>query len=165
VTPPAGPTRRGLLVGGLAAGTALGGAAPGVEAAGVDALGRLLTLEQRLAAAYRAALERDAIDPALGARLLGHEREHVRGVEVALTALGGASPRGSVTPPEQGRALGGRREFARYALDLETEAVRGYVELLATLAAPKLLQPLGSIMACGAQHGVALRRVLGIQLL
>ena len=29
----------------------------------------------------------------------------------------------------------------------------------------RLLQPLGSIMACGAQHEVALRRVLGEDLL
>jgi hypothetical protein len=146
-------TRRGLLVGAVG------------QAAGPDALERLLGLEQRLADAYRAALERDAIDPALGRRLLGHEREHVRGVEAALASLGRGRPRASVTPPGHSRALAGRRAFARYALDLETQAVGGYAALLADLGAPELLQPLGSIMTCGAQHGVALRAVLGTALL
>ncbi len=40
-----------------------------------------------------------------------------------------------------------------------------YVALLSTLTAPKLLQPLGSIMTCGAQHEVALRAELGEPLL
>lgn len=160
-------TRRRLLSGGAAAKAALAAAGPAHSAApaGAEALERLLGLEDRLADAYRAALERDAIDPALGERLLAHEREHVRGVEAALASLGRSGPRASVTPPEQSRALTGRRPFARYALELETEAVHGYAALLADLRAPELLQPLGSIMTAGAQHGVALRQVLGIGLL
>ena len=39
------------------------------------------------------------------------------------------------------------------------------MEVLARLDAPGLLQPLGSIMTSGAQHQVALRRVLAEPLL
>ena len=133
--------------------------------AGGQPLERLLGLEQRLESAYRAALEREAIDPELGEALLAHEREHVRAVESALRTLGSGRPRASVTPPEQGLALGGRAEFARFAIGLERDAVAAYAELLATLRAPELLQPLGSIMAAGAQHEVALRQALGDKLL
>ena len=40
-----------------------------------------------------------------------------------------------------------------------------YVAVLSTLARAELLQPLGSIMTCGAQHEVALRAELGEPLL
>ena len=155
-----GFTRRALLAGG-----ALAVLAPPALAQGGDALEDILVREQRLEAAYRAALERDAIDPALGESLLAHEREHVRGVESALRTLGRGRPSAGVTPPEQNLALGSRGAFARYALGLEGETLAAYVTLLSTLAAPKLLQPLGSIMTCGAQHEVALRAELGEPLL
>jgi hypothetical protein len=158
-------TRRQVLLGGSAAALLGASGAGAAEPSGVEQLERLLSLEHRLEAAYRAALEREAIEPALGETLLEHEREHVRGVEQALRALGRRRPRATAPPPVLGTALAGRREFARFALDLEAETMAAYREILATLGAPKLLQPLGSIMACGAQHQVALRESLGLDLL
>jgi ferritin-like protein len=135
------------------------------QPSGVDQLERLLAFEHRLEAAYGAALERGAIDSPLGRTLLAQERDHVRGVELALKTLGRRGPQATVSPPVQGSALTGRRAFARFALALETQTVSAYVQVLATLDAPGLLQPLGSIMTAGAQHQVALRELLGEPLL
>jgi hypothetical protein len=135
------------------------------QPSGVDQLERLLAFEHRLEAAYGAALERGAIDSPLGRTLLAQERDHVRGVELALKTLGRRGPQATVSPPVQGSALTGRRAFARFALALETQTVGAYVQVLATLDAPGLLQPLGSIMTAGAQHQVALRELLGEPLL
>jgi Ferritin-like domain len=121
-------------------------------------LAGLLERERQLEAAYAAALERGAIEPRLGELLLGHEREHVRGLELALR--GRAAPQATPEPPSDGR-----RAFARAALDLERDTVAAYVEALGLLRDDRLLQPLGSIMACGAQHEVALRESLGQDLL
>jgi hypothetical protein len=137
--------------------------AAAAQASDVEQLGGLLTLERRLESAYRAALARDAIDPELGRTLLAHEREHVRGLEQALRGRGG--PRATVRPPRLGAALAGRPAFARYAIGLEQEAVRAYQDVLATFRTDRLLQPLGSIMASGAQHVVALRGAVGDELI
>jgi hypothetical protein len=156
-------TRRQIVAAAVGAAAVRAGRA-GAQATGADGLERLLALEHRLEAAYRAALDRGVIDPALGRSLSGQERDHVRGVEVALDTLGRRPPRPRVVPPRRA-ALAGRPAFARFALELESEAVAGYVEVLAGLDAPGLLQPLGSIMTSGAQHQVALRGVLGEPLL
>lgn len=157
-------TRRQIVVAALAAGVV--GARPGhAHASGVDQLDLVLSFEQRLEAAYRAALSRGAIDATLGRSLLAQEREHVRGVGLALEALGRRKPDEPVSPPPPGAALSARRPFARFALELESEAVGAYVRVLATLDAPDLLQPLGSIMTSGAQHQVALRGLLNEPLL
>jgi hypothetical protein len=148
-----------IWAGALSADPALG------QPSGVDQLERLLAFEQRLEAAYGAALERCAIDAPLGRSLLAQERKHVRGLELALQTLGRRGPQAAVSPPEQGSGLTGRRAFARFALALETQTVAAYAQVLATLDAPGLLQPLGSIMTSGAQHQVALREVLGEPLL
>ena len=86
-----------------------------------DQLERLLALERRLAAAYEAALARDAIDPALGRLLLGHEREHVRGPRAGArrTAPGAARRR-----RRPGLDFSSRPAFARSALDLERQDCR-----------------------------------------
>jgi rubrerythrin len=162
---PAGPSRRQALAGGAAA-LALALARPATAAppADVDQLERLLALEQRLESTYSAALARDAIEPRLGETLLGHEREHVRGLEQALRGRG-RSPRATVPPPRLGAALTSRPAFARFAIDLETETVRAYQEVLTTLRNDRLLLPLGSIMASGSQHLVALRQAAGEDLL
>lgn len=125
-----------------------------------DLLEELLATESRLIAIYEAAIRRDAIDAGLGERLLAQEREHARGIE---RALGGRSrnPVASVPPPALGAALRSREAFARFALDMETEATASYAAAAATLRNPKLRQPLGSIMACEAAHEVALRDALG----
>jgi hypothetical protein len=144
------------------AGGALTDRALAAEPSDADQLDRLLGLERRLAAAYEGALARDAIDPALGRLLLGHEREHIRGLE---QALGHARPRATAPAPKVGIDFGGRRAFARSALQLERETVDTYQDVLTSFHNDRLLQPLGSIMACGAQHEVALRQVLGEDLL
>ena len=152
-------SRRQVLIG--AGAGALGLAGP-AGAAGSDQLERLLGLERRLAAAYEAALSRDAIGRSLGELLLGHEREHIRGLE---QALGRAGPRATAPPPKVGVDFTTRRSFARSALELERETVDTYQDVLTTFHYDRLLQPLGSIMACGAQHEVALLGVLGEDLL
>jgi hypothetical protein len=164
-----GSRRRALTWGAaLAAGAALAltrPAAATAQTSDVDHLERLLALEQRLQSLYEAALQRDAIEPQLGETLLGHEREHVRGLEMALRARGRRSPRATVPPPRVGTAFAGRPAFARFAADLEAEAVGSYEEVLPILRSTRLLLPLGSIMASGAQHIVALRQAAGDDLL
>ena len=154
-------TRRDVLLG-VAAGLALAAPALAAEPADADQLERLLGLERRLAAAYEGALARDAIDPALGNLLLGHEREHIRGLE---QALGHARPRATAPAPKTGLDFANRRAFARSALELERTTVDTYQDVLTSFHNDRLLQPLGSIMACGAQHEVALRQVLGEDLI
>jgi ferritin-like protein len=130
-----------------------------------DAVARLLGFERRLEAAYAAALARDAIEPALGRRLLAHEHEHIRGLEQALGDLGRRGPRATAPAPTVGIDFASRHAFAASALQLEREAVDAYVDALIGFRDSHLVQPLGSIMACGAQHEVALRQVLGDSLL
>jgi hypothetical protein len=154
-------SRREVLVGAAVASLALSRSALAAEPADADQLARLLALERSLAAAYEAALARDAIEPALGKLLAGHEREHVRGLE---QALGRRAPAQADTP-QIALDFANRRTFAHSALELERTTVDTYRDVLTTFHNDRLLQPLGSIMACGAQHEVALRRVLGEDLL
>jgi rubrerythrin len=128
----------------------------------VELLEDLLAVEARQAAAYEAALRRDAIDAALGEELLEHEREHAAALERRLDTAE-RNPRASVPSPELTRALRSREEFARYALDLEDAAVAAYAEAAANIGDARLRQPLGSIMACEAAHRVALRDALGLR--
>jgi rubrerythrin len=129
------------------------------ERSDLDILEELLSTEARLIAIYEAGLRRDVIEPGLARRLLAQEREHVRGLEQALA--GRRNPRASVPPPALTQALRSRGAFARFALDMETEAVAAYVDAAATIRNPRLRQPLGSILACEAAHEVALRDLLG----
>jgi hypothetical protein len=153
--------RQALLAAGAGALTVDGPAAAAGET-DAEQLERLLGLERRLAAAYEAALAREAIDRALGELLLGHEREHIRGLE---QALGRSAPRAIAPPPKLGIDFTTRRTFARSALELERQTVDTYQDVLTRFHNDRLLQPLGSIMACGAQHEVALRQALGEDLL
>jgi hypothetical protein len=154
-------SRREVLVGAAVASVALSRSALAAEPSDADQLARLLALERQLAAAYEAALARDAIEPALGKLLLGHEREHIRGLEQAL----GRRIPAQAEAPSAHIDFASRRAFARSALELERGTVDTYRDVLTTFHNDRLLQPLGSIMACGAQHEVALRRVLGEDLL
>ena len=131
------------------------------ERSDVELLEDLLALEHRLQSAYEAALRRAAIAPELGRALRDQEREHVQALEKALAGAGPRNPRASVPAPELGAVLRDRDAFARFALDLEDEAVAAYAETAAAIRDPRLRQPLGSIMACEAAHGVALRDALG----
>jgi hypothetical protein len=157
-------SRRAALA--LAAGAGLARpAAAAAQPSDVDRLERLLALEQRLQSLYETALERGAVEPGLGETLLEHEREHIRGLEMALRARGRRSPRATVPPPQVGTAFASHPAFARFAIDVETETVGAYQEALTTLRNTRLLLPLGSIMASGAQHVVALRQAAGDELL
>lgn len=162
-------TRRRLL--GLAGAAAVlpaagalgwaGGAAAQAGRSDVELLESLLVHEQRLAAAYEAALRRDAIEPRLGETLLAHEREHLRGVGQALAGAGRRAPRADVRSPALGAALRARGAFARFALDLEGAAVAAYLEALPRLRDPGLRRALGSIMVCAGTHQGALRESIG----
>jgi hypothetical protein len=127
----------------------------------LELLEDLLAREHRLLSAYEAALRREAIEPELGAWLRDHEREHVGAIQRTLAARGRRNPRATVQPPELNAALRSRESFARYAIDLEGEAVAAYTEAAASIRDPGLRQPLGSIMACTAAHVVALRDSVG----
>jgi Ferritin-like domain len=156
--------RRQVL--GLAVGGTLVLARPAAaQTSDVDHLERLLALERQLQSLYEVALERDAVEPGLGKTLLEHEREHVRGLEMALRARGRRSPRATVPPPQVGSAFESRPAFARFAADLEADAVDAYEQVLPILRSTRLLLPLGSIMASGAQHVVALRQAAGDRLM
>jgi hypothetical protein len=128
-------------------------------AADVELLEDLLARERRLVSAYEAALRRDAIDTSLGELLLTHERKHVEALEQALAGRG--DPRASVPAPELTGALRGRRSFAEYMIDLEGEIVGIYAGAVPRIGDARLRQPLGSIMACGSAHVVALRESIG----
>jgi hypothetical protein len=148
-------SRRSLLL------AALGG----TTLSDADAVSRLLGFERRLEAAYSAALARDAIEPALGRRLLANESENIRGLEQALGDLGRRGPRATAPAPTVGIDFSSKRAFAASALQIEGKAVDAYVDVLTGFRDDHLVQPLASIMACGAQHEVALRQVLGDRLL
>jgi hypothetical protein len=128
------------------------------ERSDVELLRDLLTREHRLLSAYEAALRRDAIEPALGRVLAGHERAHVAAVEKALAGRG--DPVATVPAPDVAAALRDRRSFAEYARALEDETVGLYRDSVARIRDPRLRQPLGSIMVCGAAHVVALNNSL-----
>jgi Ferritin-like domain len=151
---------------GLAVGGTLVLARPAAaQTSDVDHLERLLALERGLQSLYEAAVERDAVEQGLGETLLEHEREHVRGLEMALRARGRSMPHATVPPPQVGTAFASRPAFARFAAELEAEAVDAYEQVLPILRSTRLLLPLGSIMASGAQHVVALRQAAGDHLM
>jgi rubrerythrin len=122
----------------------------------IELLEALLAHENRLVSAYEAALRRDAIETALGETLRDHEREHVRAIEQTLEGRG-RNPRASVPSPELTAAVRSRESFGRFAIDLEGRTVAAYTEAVPRIRDSRLRQPLGSIMACGAAHVVALR--------
>jgi rubrerythrin len=158
-------TRRGLLLAAGGAPLALASVAAAAPGSDLDVLERLLTRERRLEAAYDAALRRRALSEALALALRDQEREHARGLEMALAARGRRPPGSPKPDPRLAASLRSRAAFARYALGLEGRAVRAYVDAIAGLRDTRLPQPLGAIMASEAQHQVALRRFLGEPLL
>jgi hypothetical protein len=127
----------------------------------VELMEELLVREHALLSAYEAALKRDAIDAELGATLRDHERDHVRALEQSLPGGAARNPRASVPSAELEAALGGRESFARFAIAQEDDLAGRYAAALPRIRDARLRQPLGSIMACGAAHVVALREALG----
>jgi uncharacterized protein YigA (DUF484 family) len=131
----------------------------------VELLEDLLAREQRLLSAYEGALRRDAIDPALGETLRDHEREHVRALEQTLAGSARRNPRASVPSAELTAALRDRDSFAEFAMRLEDETRALCGEAAARMRDADLRRPLGSIMACGAAHVVALEDSVGSRFL
>jgi rubrerythrin len=127
----------------------------------VDVLEDLLATESRLIAMYEAGLRRNVIEPALARQLVAQEREHARALEKTLAGAGKRNPRATVPSPALTAALRDREAFARFALDMETEAAAGYVDACTTLRDGELRKALGSILACESAHAVALRQALG----
>jgi Ferritin-like domain len=158
-------TRRELVAGAAAVAIAAARPATAATLSDADQLERLLTLEGRLVDAYRLALERDAIERRLGERLLAQEREHVRALEEALRWAGRRAPHATVPLPQSGTAFSDPHTFARFALALERRTVSTYLDVLTTYRNRRVLQAIGSIMAADVQHEVALRDVLGTDLL
>jgi hypothetical protein len=158
-------TRRGLLVAAGVAPLALAAAAAAAPSSDLDILERLLARERRLEAAYDGALRRGVLDEKLAAALRDQEREHARGIEMALAARGRRATGAPEPDPRLAASVRSRNAFAGYALGLESRAVRAYVDALSSLRDPRLLQPLGAIMTSEAQHEVALRMSLGEPLL
>jgi hypothetical protein len=158
-------TRRAILAAGALA-AAPAATARAQPASDADLLEDLLALERRLASAYDAALARGVLGEELARRLRDQERVHARGLERALAERGRHTA--SQAQARDGglrRALRSRAAFGRYALALERRAVRAYVRG-AVEARDDLLRPsLGAILACEAEHEVALRVALGLPLL
>jgi hypothetical protein len=127
----------------------------------VDVLEDLLATEARLIAMYEAGLRRGVVDPALAQPALDQEHSHARALERTLARGGTRNPRASVPAPELTAALRSRGAFARYALDMESEATASYVDAAATIRDAGLRRALGSIVTCEAAHAVALRNSLG----
>jgi hypothetical protein len=158
-------TRRAILAAGALA-VAPAAAARAQPASDADLLEDLLALERRLAGAYDAALERGVLGAELARRLRDQERVHARGLERALDERG-RRPADHAPARDAGlrRALRSGTAFGRYALALERRAVRAYVRG-AVEGRDDLLRPsLGAILACEAEHEVALREALGLPLL
>jgi hypothetical protein len=158
-------TRRDLLAAAAAAPLALAASAAAAPRSDMEILQRLLRVERRLESAYEAALRRGALGERPGVALRDHEREHIRGIELALGARGWRAPRSFEPDPRLAASLRSRAAFGRYALGLEGRALAAYVDALASLGDTRLLQPLGAIMASEAQHRVALHESLGEPLL
>jgi hypothetical protein len=122
-----------------------------------DLVTGLLALERRLVALYDAGLERRLLDPDTARLLRDQEREHARGLEKALAGMGVRVPDAVITAPDLTR----REDFVAAALRLEDDAVAAYVDALAELRNPRLVQPLASIAASEGQHQVILRLLSG----
>jgi hypothetical protein len=126
----------------------------------VETLEELLAAEERLIAMYEAGLRRGVVAPAVARPILAEEREHARVLERELSG-GPRNPRASVPPPALTAALRDAGSFARFAVDMETEARAAYVDAAAAIGDAELRRGLGSILACESAHVVALRNSLG----
>ncbi len=149
----------------LGAVAALPAGARAQPASDASVLEELLVLEARLEAAYAAALRRGVLPRSVGQPLRDQEREHALGLRRALSARGGRAPASPRADAALARALRSPAAFGRYALRLEGRAVSAYVHAAAEVSDAGLRQPLGAILACEAQHEVALRERLGEPLL
>lgn len=165
-------TRKQLLGAGAAAGSSALLAACGGDSAPhrssrsqADALdlklvGSALDLENTVIAAYAAgdALLSGATRRA-GSAIVEQEHEHARRLRGLVGDLGGR-PNPPKTPEEYARAfprLRKRADALRFAIDLENNAVRYYLESLPHLSTPELRRLAASIATSEAEHAALLR--------
>ena len=154
-------TRRELLAGGALALPLLAPAADALAAARGDRqiVIAAIGLEQRAASLYDQAANDSSVPTklrALARHLRDQEREHADGLARALRGLGGRRP---LQPTEPGTPAPGTA-FGPFAIALENRLLAAYYDAMPRLRGG-LRQPLGSIMACEAQHLVVLRQALG----
>lgn len=153
-------TRR-ALVGGAAAGSLLlllgGGRRPAHAQLGQDTriIGELLRLEAEAAELYEAATEEGGVGGQAGEtlrRFAEQQREHI----AALGEIVGTRPSAPVLDPPAGR-----QDTLDRAVALEDELVGAYAEAHARLSDSALVTAGAGIMANHGQHLVALRDLLG----
>ncbi len=157
---PEGVDTRRALLGGAVAGSLLLLAGPRAARAQLDQEDRdilrgLLDRESRALALY----ERAAGDGALGGeagetmrRFAEHQQEHV---DALASALGGRQGATSANPPT------GRQAVLEAAVTAEDELVAAYFDAHARLADTALITLGAGVMANHGQHLVALRDLLG----
>ena len=161
--------RRELVLAGLAVAvpTLVAPRAASAQTDERELLRSLVGLEQEAAFAYRALAEGGRLGAAseLIRLFARQEQEHAEGLIAALRDTGGAAPPGPASEddvPGLPEALaGGRPAMARFAMALEERALAAYQDAVGTLRTPELLSTAAAIMACEAQHAVALRGALG----
>ncbi len=128
-------------------------------------LQKAITLERTAVLAYDDILDRDLLSARVArtARVLrGHEQEHVKVLETALTDLGGALP----AEPRAADVTGGGTDLAdvrdeagalAFLIALELAQVAAYHDAQSKLVEARLLQTTASIMGAEGQHLVVLR--------
>jgi rubrerythrin len=158
-----GVTRRRLLL----------AAAPAAPAGRlVTQLEALLRLEQATVLAYRHLAAHPQVDAHVAgtlSRFAAHEQAHVdaiaaalreRGVRPAKGASGLSATQRVLTAHGLRRRLGAVRsgdDIVRLAVEVEDLAARAYYRAVAKLQDPSLITTAAEILACEAQHAVALR--------
>ena len=166
---PRATRRKALLLGVAAAGGAVAaaGSAPTAMAQQRDEelVGGLLALEQIVAVAYEAAIERGLLERRLQlvTKLFrDQEREHVEALSSALRALGG-EPRAPADAADVPGLDGARtaKGILGVLIDLERKSIAAYYEAQQHLEDRRLLRTAASIMANEGQHGVVLRQAAG----
>jgi hypothetical protein len=175
---PGAPTRRELLVAGIAGTAALLGAAPAATAAGTstaaetpvsvtDRLQRLIRLELLLLYSYRYVLGSSILGPRTRRTLApfpGHEEAHIAALAAQLKARGGSMPAGPGSVKEANhdlahRKIGGRLgqlkggpDALRMLLTLEQVTIGAYFVALTKLQDAELIRLVCEIMGNEAQH-------------
>ncbi len=133
-------------------------------------LEKAITLERVSVLAYDRILERDLLTGrvARAAReLRGHEAQHAKVLETALTDLGGtppAPPSGTAAVDDVVGGLDDIRDEAgalAFLIELELAQVAAYHDAHARLVEARLLQTAASIMGAEGQHLVVLREAAG----
>lgn len=125
----------------------------------VGVLNRALDLENTAIAAYAAGtdLMRGEV-LRLGRRLLAQEREHAAALRRAIKRLGGIphEPKSAAEYARSFPRLRDQHDALRFAVDLESMAVRLYEESLPKLTSPELRRASAAILTNEAEHISAL---------